>query len=113
MSYNGSVVSDEPAEVTVNGFEWDFEAGGNVDHLASHGVSPGDVHFVHEHDPIYVRNLPSLSRSATHVMVGRDARKRSLAIFIVETARRGIWYVLTGRRGADAHALLERHGRIE
>ena len=107
------MVSDDSAEIRVDGFEWDFDPGGNVDHLAVHEVTPGDVRHVHEHDPIYVRNLPSLGRSATHVMVGRDARSRSLAIFMVETARTGIWYVVTGRRGADAHQLLERHGRLQ
>jgi hypothetical protein len=108
----GRVVSDESADLVVDGFEWDFDEGGNVDHLAQHGVMHADVHFVHEHDPLYVRNLPSLTRTATHVMVGRDSQERSLAIFIIETARPGIWYVVTGRRGADAHDLLERHGRI-
>jgi hypothetical protein len=106
------VVSDEEAQIVVYGFEWDFEPGGNVEHLASHDVTPADVHYVHEHEPIYVRNVPSLRRAATHVMVGRDSRARSLVIFIAETQRPGIWYVVTARRGADAHKLLERHGRI-
>lgn len=112
MSYTRDVVSDESGEMVVDGFEWNFDPGGNVDHLAVHEVTPADVRFVYEHDPIYVRNVPSLAPTSTHVMVGRDSRIRSLAIFIVETARTGIWYVVTGRRGADAHELLERHGRI-
>jgi len=52
LSYNGDVVSDESAEIVVNGFEWDFDPAGNVDHLALHEVGPTDVRFVHEHDPI-------------------------------------------------------------
>lgn len=58
----------EPAEIEVAGFVWDFDPGGNVDHLALHEVTPGDVRYMHEHDPIYVRNIPSLRRGATHVM---------------------------------------------
>jgi hypothetical protein len=106
------VVSDETDDINVSGFEWNFDAGGNVDHLALHGLTPDDVRFVRDHNPIFVRNVPGLQRSAIHVMVGRDSRRRSLAIFMVEASRVGIWYVVTGRRGADAHDLLERHGRI-
>ena len=57
-------------EIEVADFEWDWDEGGNVDHVAKHGVYPEDVSEVKNSNPRFGLNDPE--KSATHVMIGTN-----------------------------------------
>ncbi|HEY7269364.1 MAG TPA: hypothetical protein VH951_06025 [Dehalococcoidia bacterium] len=100
-----------PASANVEGFEWTDGPGGNIEHLARHGVSPADVHEVRDNDPLFFDNLPGAWRVATIVMVGQNLRHQSLIVFLIATANPGIWKPVTARRdrkcACDSAALWE------
>lgn len=60
--------------------------------------------------PLFYRNLPG--RRASHVMIGRDGRGRSLYIALLAVTEVGNWFPVTGWQSALAHRLLEQEGRI-
>jgi hypothetical protein len=83
----------ERAEVDVTGFEWSFEAGRNVLHIAEHGVTPADVDEV-------LNNLPHFFiNDADHmggvIMLGPNLAGRYLFVAMYETAEEGLWYAAT------------------
>jgi hypothetical protein len=102
-------VVDERAEIVINGFRWTERT---LTHLAEHEVTPADVLHVRRHDPLAYRTSPGAFRFATHALVGRDRRSRSLIIFLSETEEAGIWQVHTAYRARLAHELLEQEGRL-
>lgn len=80
-------------DLEVVAFEWDWDEGGNVEHIARHEVMPEDVNEVKDHAPRF--GLNPADRSATHVMLGMNRAGRYLHVAMVETPRRGVWFVVT------------------
>jgi len=99
----------ERTRIAIRGFRWNEWA---IEHLAEHDVTPQGVDFIRTHEPLVYRTEPPEFRFATHALVGRDARRRSLIVFISETDDRGTWRVHTAYRARLAHDLLEREGRL-
>lgn len=99
----------ERDDITVEAFAWYYGPEGNVAHLAAHDVTVEDVYSVLAGRPLYYRNLPG--RRATHVMIGRDQRRRSLFVTLLATAEPGEWLPVTGWRSAVAHRILAQEGR--
>jgi hypothetical protein len=102
----------EPEDIDVQAFAWDHNPGGNVEHLARHGVTPEDVEAVLDFVPLFFMAEAEADRRSTHAMVGRDGRNRSLVIYLIAVFPPGVWEPVTGWRSALAHELLEREGRI-
>jgi hypothetical protein len=98
----------EPLGIEVTGLLWDYEPGGNVEHLARNDVAPADVQAVLDNGPLFFRGLES--RTSTHAIVGRDNRGRSLLIYIIATPELGIWKPVTGWRSQVARRLLHNEG---
>lgn len=80
-------------EIEVVRFEWDWDEGGNVDHIADHDVLPEDVNEVKDNHPRFGLNPPE--QSATHIMIGPNLEGRYLHVAMVSTHREGIWFVVT------------------
>jgi hypothetical protein len=97
-------VVGERADIEVEGFLFDDGPHGNIQQLLTHGVHVDDVNAVLAGGPLFFSNAPG--RRASHLMIGRDGRGRSLLIAIVATAEPGIWEPITGWRSAAAHRLL-------
>ncbi len=95
--------------IEVEGFLWDFEADGNVEHLAQHDVRIADVNAVLAFGPLFFHN--GREHAATYGMVGRDGRNRSLIIYLRPTAEGGVWKPITGWQSRLAHRILEQEGR--
>ena len=85
---------EEPAEIELLGFLWEYEPDGNVEHLARHDVSPDDVYAVLQSSPMFFLNLPE--PTASHIMIGPDGRGRVLYIALLATPETGIWKAVTG-----------------
>lgn len=100
----------ERHHINVEGFLWDFEADGNVEHLARHNVRIADVNAALGFGPLFFQNIQA--RSATYAMIGRDGSNRSLIIYLVPTADDGIRKPITGWQSRLAHHILEQEGRI-
>ena len=100
----------EPVDIEILSFIWDYRPGGNVDHLARHDVTTEDVVAVRAGKPLFFHNLPG--RAASHVMIGRDGRGRSLYVALLAAADPGVWIPITGWQSALAHGLLEEDGQI-
>lgn len=96
--------------IEVEGFFWDFDPDGNVEHRAQHDVRIADVNAVLAFEPLFFQNAGE--HAATYAMIGRDSRQRSLIIYLVPTAEGGVWKPITGWRGRLAHRILEQEGRI-
>jgi hypothetical protein len=77
-----------------------------------HYVSPLEADSVLDNEPIFFENRPTATRVATHVIVGRSATSRSIAIYVSETAEPGLWFVHTAHRSRRAHEILRQEGRI-
>lgn len=76
---------------------WDDD---NVEHIARHGVSAGDVLAVWLGDPRYRRNRKG--RAASHQMIGPDAGGRFVAVFVAPVpGRPGTWRVVTARPATE------------
>ena len=97
-------------ELVIEGLVWDFGPRGNASHLAAHDVLPDDVEAVRRNRYLIFENLPG--HRGTHVMIGRDARPRSLYISLEATNEPGVWSPVTGWRSRLAHAILQREGYI-
>jgi len=100
----------ERTDLVVISLLWDFAADGNVAHLARHGLQPENINAVLMNQPIFFRNVPG--RRASHVMIGRDDRDRSLYVTLLAAGRPGYWAPVTGWRSALAHEILQREGLI-
>ena len=94
--------------IRVDSFVWNFERGRNVEHVARHQLTPGDVDSVLDHAPLFFRNVPG--RTATHVMVGRDSQGRALWVGIVRTGKNGEWYPITAMEHRQMRRFLEERG---
>jgi hypothetical protein len=94
----------------VAGLIWDFAPLRNAQHLAAHDIYPDDVEAVRSKRYLVFENLPG--RGGSHVMIGRDARNRSLYISMRETAEPSIWEPVTGWRSPIAHRILREEGLI-
>jgi hypothetical protein len=99
-----------PAEIVVGDLSWDHSEGRNVDHLAQHGVTPADVSSLLDYKPLFFLNLPG--RSATHLMIGRDQRGRSLLVALARTRDENVWYPVTAWQSRVAHEILEKEGLL-
>jgi hypothetical protein len=103
-------VVGERKSIEVSGFVWDFENDGNVEHLARHGVSVVDVYAVLASGPLFYLNIGE--HAARYAMVGHDAKRRSLIIYLLPTAEASVWKPVTGWQSALAHSLLEQEGKL-
>jgi hypothetical protein len=99
-------VVGDPADINVLGFAWDFEPGGNVEHLSLHDVEWTDVEAVLAGEPRFFLNPPSPTRRASHAMVGYDGKVRALIVFLVATDDEGIWEPITGWESREARLVL-------
>ena len=90
----------DPSQIDVQDLEWDE---GNLAHLADHGVQRTEVDAVLQNAPQFFANLPE--RSGTHVMLGPNANGRFLYVVLAESARRGVWRVITAYRYSRRRAL--------
>lgn len=96
-------MAGERTAIEIQGFRW---LARNVAHLLNeHDVTVDDVLSVVEGE--YLAFRAPAGRSSTHVIIGRDARGRSLILYLSETTVRGTWFVHTGWQDAIAHRLLE------
>jgi hypothetical protein len=89
-----------PAEPDVT--ELDFDEV-NVAHLLRHDVYESDVRSVLAGKPRFFLNQPG--RTATHLMIGPDAKGRILLIALLATERRGEWRPVTGWESRLARAV--------
>jgi hypothetical protein len=83
----------ERAEIEVSGFEWDYEAGRNVEHIAAHRVIPADVEEVLANTPHFYLN--DADHMGGVVMLGPNFAGRYLFVAMYEAHDAGIWYVAT------------------
>lgn len=90
----------------IEGWAWDEEdlpGGGNIGHLARHGVSPATVLEVATMGPKFRENAPG--RSASFQMIGPDAEMKIWTICILESpGNPGIWKAITGWESTQAEA---------
>jgi hypothetical protein len=61
-------------------------------HIAVHDVTPADVYAVLRNRPLFLLNLPD--RTASHVMIGEDAKGRVLYVPMMHDGG-GRWRVVT------------------
>jgi hypothetical protein len=77
------LVECDNVELIVDGFEWDYSEDGNVNHLLKHEITTRDADAALRTNPLFREVLKS--DSATHIMIGRDGRGRSLLIWLRAT----------------------------
>jgi hypothetical protein len=94
------VLDRDLLELAIDGFEWDDD---NTSHLARHDVVPADVEAAYANDPLFLQNVPE--QTATHVMIGPDARGRILFVAILKTETNGIWRAITSWESRAARRL--------
>jgi len=72
----------------------------NVEHIARHGIAPGDVDDIPRNDPKFRRNRKA--RAATHQMIGPDAVGGFVAVFLAPVPGvAGLWRVITARPASE------------
>ena len=72
-------------------FEWDE---GNQEHLARHGLSPGDITEVLSNDNVFADN--PRGAEGTIRMIGKTNGNRLLTVVLQPTTDRGRWRPVTG-----------------
>ena len=71
-------------------FYWVYEPGGNVDHIAEHGLSPDDVEYAYENARVFTTSRSS----GLPAFIGRDLNGD--VIFVVyEEIDVATWHVKT------------------
>src|SRR5688572_8346759 len=100
------MVGEPVAGVEVNELAWDPD--GNVAHIAAHDVTPADVHAVLRNVPLFFSNLPG--RTATHVMIGEDARGRVLYVPMMHKGG-GRWRVVTAFENRSVRRMWQERSR--
>lgn len=88
-------------DIDVGSLDWDDE---NRAHIASHGVAREDVEFALANSPWFFRNLSG--RSATHIMIGRDAKGRVLYVPLLHVeSPDAVWRVISAWESRFARRL--------
>ena len=90
----------EPADIRVGAFQWDEAV---EEHIARHGRERSDVEEARDSRAMFFENLPG--RTATHVMLGRDAKGRVLYVAIRFEAPPEVWKVITAWESRFARRL--------
>lgn len=84
----------------IDSWAWDYEEDGNVEHLATHEVTPRIVLEVAAMGPKFRDNVEE--RTATHQMIGPDKAMDWWTICIVEDDQvEGRWKAITGWTSTD------------
>ena len=95
----GEPLEDAPG---IESLYWDYRPGGNVEHVAKHGVTPADVAEVLSLVPRYFQNARD---PGSIVVLGPNADGRYLAAVLDPTFVPSEWTVATanwmGRRRAE------------
>ena len=73
-------------------FLWDYTREGNVEHIARHKVTPGDVHEVRDNQPHFYDARPGYEGV---VMLGPNQAGRFLYLAMLEVEPLGVWQVIT------------------
>ena len=81
----------------------------NLDHLATHRITPRDVLEVWSDGPVYVPNKKGLA--ATHLMLGDTSGGRALTIAVVTDTRRHLLRPITGWDSTTGELTRWRRGR--
>ena len=75
---------------------WQFD-GGNLPHLARHGLDAALVEEIAAGEPRFVRNIPKSDRSGSHLMIGSSVRGRYWTVVITKVDEaRFTWRAITG-----------------
>jgi hypothetical protein len=102
----GQPLDEGPA---IEALYWSYEPGGNVEHIATHEVTPDDVRSVLEQAPRFFANRRD---PESIIAVGPNPERRFLATVLSPTFVAGEWVVETaywlGQRGEE----LYKGGRI-
>jgi len=89
---------------------WYFD-GENTAHLALHFVEPADILAAWRSGALFFHNMPG--RTASHVMIGEDAKGRVIYAVILETEAVGVWKVISAWESRFARRLWNERGASE